>query len=197
MCGSVFDIINKKEVIEMNKKISIQKLAIAGVLIALAVALSGIYIPIGASKCFPIQHLVNVIAGTILGPWYAVAMAFITSLIRVMIGTGTLLAFPGSMVGALCCGLAFRYILPKLSFANRIPIAFLGEIIGTGILGAMAAYPIAVFVMGKEAALFSYVIPFGISTIGGALIASVLMFTLAKTGALKVMLRQTDKANKA
>ena len=69
----------------MNKKISIQKLAIAGVLIALAVALSGIYIPIGASKCFPIQHLVNVIAGTILGPWYAVAMAFITSLIRVMI----------------------------------------------------------------------------------------------------------------
>lgn len=181
----------------MNKKISIQKLAIAGVLIALAVALSGIYIPIGASKCFPIQHLVNVIAGTILGPWYAVAMAFITSLIRVMIGTGTLLAFPGSMVGALCCGLAFRYILPKLSFANRIPIAFLGEIIGTGILGAMAAYPIAVFVMGKEAALFSYVIPFGISTIGGALIASVLMFTLAKTGALKFMLRMGDKANKA
>ena len=182
----------------MNKKISIQKLAIAGVLIALAVALSGIYIPIGASKCFPIQHLVNVIAGTILGPWYAVAMAFITSLIRFMIGTGTLLAFPGSMVGALCCGLAFRYILPKLSFANRIPIAFLGEIIGTGILGAMAAYPIAVFAMGsKEAALFTYVIPFGISTIGGALIASILMFTLAKTGALKVMLRLVDKENKA
>ena len=105
----------------MNKKISIQKLAIAGVLIALAVALSGIYIPIGASKCFPIQHLVNVIAGTILGPWYAVAMAFITSLIRVMIGTGTLLAFPGSMCGALLAGLLYKY-------GKKLPFAYVGEV---------------------------------------------------------------------
>ena len=166
----------------MNKKVSIQKLAISGVLIALAVVLSGFSIPIGASKCFPIQHMVNVIAGTLLGPWYAVGMAFVTSL-----------AFPGSMVGALCCGLAFRYIFPKWSFAKRVPIAFLGEIIGTGILGAMAAFPIATFVMGKEAALFTYVIPFGVSTVGGALIASVLMFALAKTGVINMMFRQTSE----
>ena len=161
--------------------------------IALAVVLSGFSIPIGASKCFPIQHMVNVIAGTLLGPWYAVGMAFVTSLIRLIMGTGTLLAFPGSMVGALCCGLAFRYIFPKWSFAKRVPIAFLGEIIGTGILGAMAAFPIATFVMGKEAALFTYVIPFGVSTVGGALIASVLMFALAKTGVINMMFRQTSE----
>ena len=165
----------------MNKKVSIQKLAISGVLIALAVVLSGFSIPIGASKCFPIQHMVNVIAGTLLGPWYAVGMAFVTSLIRLIMGTGTLLAFPGSMVGALCCGLAFRYIFPKWSFAKRVPIAFLGEIIGTGILGAMAAFPIATF------------IPFGVSTVGGALIASVLMFALAKTGVINMMFRQTSE----
>ena len=168
----------------MNKKVSIQKLAISGVLIALAVVLSGFSIPIGASKCFPIQHMVNVIAGTLLGPWYAVGMAFVTSLIRLIMGTGTLLAFPGSMVGALCCGLAFRYIFPKWSFAKRVPIA---------ILGAMAAFPIATFVMGKEAALFTYVIPFGVSTVGGALIASVLMFALAKTGVINMMFRQTSE----
>ena len=137
--------------------------------------------------------MVNVIAGTLLGPWYAVGMAFVTSLIRLIMGTGTLLAFPGSMVGALCCGLAFRYIFPKWSFAKRVPIAFLGEIIGTGILGAMAAFPIATFVMGKEAALFTYVIPFGVSTVGGALIASVLMFALAKTGVINMMFRQTSE----
>lgn len=173
----------------MNKKISIQKLTLAGVLIALGVVLSTFSIPIGASRCFPIQHMVNVIAGTVLGPWYAAAMAFITSLIRVMMGTGTLLAFPGSMVGALCCGLAFKYLFTKHSFVKRIPIAFLGEIIGTGILGAMAAYPIATLVMGKEAALFSYVIPFGVSTLGGALIASVLVFALAKTGVLNFLFK--------
>ena len=81
----------------MNKKVSIQKLAISGVLIALAVVLSGFSIQIGASKCFPIQHMVNVIAGTLLGQWYAVGMACVTSLIRLIMGTGTLLAFPGSM----------------------------------------------------------------------------------------------------
>ena len=177
----------------MNKKVSIQKLAISGVLIALAVVLSGFSIPIGASKCFPIQHMVNVIAGTLLGPWYAVGMAFVTSLIRLIMGTGTLLAFTGSMVGALCCGLAFRYMCPKWSFAKRVPIAFLGEIIGTGILGAMAAFPIATFVMGQEAALFTYVIPVGVSTVGGALIASVLMFALAKTGVINMMFRQTSE----
>lgn len=180
----------------MNKAINIQKLAVSGMLIALGVVLSQFSIPIGASKCFPVQHMVNVIAGTVLGPWYALAMAFITSLIRLMMGTGTLLAFPGSMVGAFCCGMALRYILPKLSFAARVPIAFLGEIIGTGLLGAMAAYPIAAFVMGKEAAIFTYVIPFGISTVVGALIASVLMFALAKTGALAVLLRQLEGRKK-
>lgn len=47
--------------------------------------------------------------------------------------------------------------------------------------------------MGKEAALFTYVIPFGVSTVGGALIASVLMFALAKTGVINMMFRQTSE----
>ena len=79
---------------------SIKKTALAGMLVALTVALSGFSIPIGASKCFPIQHLVNVLAGVFLGPVYGVSMAFCVSLIRNILGTGSLLAFPGSMVGA-------------------------------------------------------------------------------------------------
>ena len=55
---------------------SIKKTALAGMLVALTVALSGFSIPIGASKCFPIQHLVNVLAGVFLGPVYGVSMAF-------------------------------------------------------------------------------------------------------------------------
>ena len=35
-------------------------------------------------------------------------MAFITSLIRVLMRTGTLLAFPGSMCGALLAGLMYK-----------------------------------------------------------------------------------------
>ena len=69
-----------------------KKLVLAAVLIALGVAASPLYIPIGASKCFPVQHLVNVLAAVLLGPWYGVSMAFVTSLLRVLIGTGSLLA---------------------------------------------------------------------------------------------------------
>ena len=144
----------------MNK-ITTRKLAIAGVLIAVGVVCSPLNFPVGASKCFPVQHLINIIASVFLGPFYGVIMAFITSLLRLATGMGTLLAFPGSMCGAL-----------------------IGGLFGTGIIGALAAYPIAVYVMGKEAALFAYVLPFIISSAGGTVIAIFLVTALKQTHAL-------------
>lgn len=160
----------------MNK-ISIKKLAVAGVLIAVGVVCSPLYFPVGASKCFPIQHLINVIAAVYLGPFYGVIMAFLTSALRLATGMGTLLAFPGSMFGALLGGLCYK-------FSKKLPLAYIGELIGTGIIGALAAYPIAVYVMGKEAALFAYVLPFMVSSAGGTLIAIFLVTALKKTHAL-------------
>ena len=49
-------------------KVNIKKLAVSAMLTAVAVSLSGFSIPIGASKCFPVQHLANVLAGVFLGP---------------------------------------------------------------------------------------------------------------------------------
>ena len=86
------------------KKKEVRKIVVSGMLIALAVSLSSFSIPIGASRCFPVQHMVNVLAAVFLGPFYGVATAFCTSLIRNLMGTGTLMAFPGSMLGAFCCG---------------------------------------------------------------------------------------------
>lgn len=156
----------------------IQKLTIAGMFIALGVALSAFYIPIGASKCFPIQHMINVLAGVVLGPWYAVGMAFATSAIRVMMGTGSLLAFPGSMIGALCCGLLYKKF-------GKLWAGCAGELLGTGVLGALACYPIANFVMGNEAAVFAYVVPFVISSFGGCVIAFFGLGVMKKTGVLQ------------
>ena len=51
-------------------KINSKKLAVSAMLTAVAVSLSTFAVPIGASKCFPIQHLCNVMAGGFLGPWY-------------------------------------------------------------------------------------------------------------------------------
>ena len=51
-------------------KISLKKTVTAAMLAALTVALSGFYIPIGVSKCYPIQHMVNVLCAIFLGPGY-------------------------------------------------------------------------------------------------------------------------------
>lgn len=162
---------------------SVKKLALAGILIAVGVVCSAFYIPIGVSKVFPVQHFINVLAGITLGPLYAVCMAFVTSLLRVSMGTGSFLAFPGSMCGATLCGLLFKYT-KKLSFA------FLGEICGTGIFGALLAYPIAVLFLSSKAAFYGFVIPFGLSSTVGATISLVLIMSLKKTGILKKLIME-------
>ncbi|MEG0570416.1 MAG: energy coupling factor transporter S component ThiW [Oscillospiraceae bacterium] len=166
---------------------STKKITIAAILIALGVICSPLSINVGFAKCFPIQHLVNVLAGVMFGPLYAVIMAFATSLIRVLMGMGTLLAFPGSMVGALCCGLLYKY-------THRLWAAYLGEIIGTGVLGALVAFPVAAFVMGKEVALFGFVLPFSASTVVGATLSVVLIKSLSKTHVLDGILKPKIKA---
>lgn len=161
-----------------------QKLTLSGVMIALCVVLSSVIVfPVGIAKCAPVQHLTNVLAAVILGPFYGVAMAFITSLIRFSTGMGTLLAFPGSMCGALLSGILFAK-------TKRTYMAVIGEIFGTGILGALIAYPMATLILQKEAALFGFVIPFSVSSIGGALISIVFIVALNKTG----MIQRTAKA---
>ncbi len=161
----------------MNTK----KLTYSAMLTAIgAISSNLIYIPIGASKCFPIQHLINVIGAVTLGPFYGVAMAFCISLIRNILGTGTLLAFPGSMIGALLAGLIYKHTKATLP-------TVLGEIFGTGILGALAAYPLAAYVLGKKVALFAFILPFSVSTIGGSILAYLLIVVLQRTKVLKLI----------
>ena len=57
------------------KNQSVFKLVLAGILVAVAVAASSFSIPVGVTKCLPVQHLVNVLAAVLLGPWYGVIMA--------------------------------------------------------------------------------------------------------------------------
>ncbi len=163
------------------KKNNIQKLAIAGVLAAVAVAGSLFSFPVLGSKCAPVQHMVNILCAVLLGPFYGVEVAFVASLIRNLLGIGSLMAFPGSMIGALLCGLTYwktKKILPTL----------LAEVFGTGILGGLCAYPIAVLFMGKasgEIAFYAYIVPFLISTGGGSFLSGILVSSLQKIGTLR------------
>ncbi len=153
-----------------------RKVAYAVVLTAIAVVLSPFFIPVGPTKVFPAQHMVNVIGAVIVGPWYALAAAVAASIIRNATGTGTLFAFPGSMIGAFIAG--YVYI-----FTRNIYLAALGEIFGTGILGALVSTLIvSPAFLGKPMDATALIIPFLASTIGGSIIGVVALLTLQRAG---------------
>ena len=148
----------------------------AVILVAIAVALSPIFIPVGIAKCFPAQHMVNVLSAVMLGPAYAVGIALISAILRNLLGLGTLLAFPGGMIGAFLAGLAYWM------FKNTY-MAGLGEVIGTGLLGSLASvWIVAPLLMGKTMALATLMLAFSISTLGGSIIGIIALHLLRKGG---------------
>ncbi len=158
----------------------ILRLTIAGILCAAAVVGSMFSFPVFSSKCSPVQHMVNVLCAVLLGPWYGVICAFVASLLRNLLGLGSLLAFPGSMLGALLCAVAYKY-------TKRLSVTVLAEVFGTAVLGGLSAYPIAVLFMGVGAgsvAFYAYVVPFLISTAVGAVIAGAVLYALKRNGVL-------------
>lgn len=159
---------------------NIKKLSTAGVLCAVAVAGSLISFPVFGSKCAPVQHMVNIFCAVLLGPGYGVMAAFVASLIRNLLRMGSLMAFPGSMFGALICGIVYKK-------THNIIATMIGEVAGTSILGGLCAYPVAIFLMGKSAAgiaFYAYIIPFFISTAMGAVISGIIVFSIKKAGLL-------------
>lgn len=164
----------------MRSDSSVKKLAVAAILVAVAVVGSMFSFPVLASRCSPVQHMVNILCAVFLGPWYGFAAAFLASLLRNLLGLGTLLAFPGSMVGTLLCGLMYHKTRSLLATCGA-------EVFGTGVLGGLAAWPVAVFLLGKTAAVYAYIGPFLVSTAGGAIIAGAVLFALKRSGGLNAM----------
>jgi energy-coupling factor transport system ATP-binding protein len=118
--------------------------------------------------------MINVIAAVMLGPAYAVGIALAAAMLRNILGLGTLLAFPGGMIGALLAGLAYR-------FSKNIYLAGLGEVLGTGLLGAVvSAWLIGPVLMGKSMALATLIIAFSVSTIGGTIIGLIILHLLRR-----------------
>ena len=150
---------------------STKKLTLAAVLTAIAVVGSLISFPVLGSRCAPVQHMVNVFCAVLLGWRYGVGAAFTASLLRNLFGLGSLLAFPGSMFGAFLSGIVYAK-------TKNIWLTVLAEAFGTGIIGGLAAYPIAILFMGKVAgdiAFYVYVVPFLISTVCGAALAGLVV----------------------
>lgn len=133
-----------------------------------------LWFPAGVAKAYPVQHMVNVLAAVLLGPFPAVLIAFLTSLLRVMLGLGTVVAFPGSIIGAFLAGMLYKHFGRKF-------LAMTGEIVGTGVFGSLFSVPIANLVMGSTLGALAFLPSFLVSSISGAILGYVIVVRVSHT----------------
>jgi len=170
------------------------RVATAALFVALGIALSPFSIPVLGARIFPVQSLLNVLGAFFLGPVYALLVALIVSLIRNATGLGTPLAYMGSMPGALLAALAFWGVMRGTQvdergtfFPRRMLFAMFaaagGEILGTGILGAIVdGAVVAPVILHHRILLTLYLLPFLLAALIGSLAACALGIVLWKTG---------------
>ncbi|MFC3041695.1 energy coupling factor transporter S component ThiW [Virgibacillus xinjiangensis] len=155
-------------------------LTVMAVFIAIGTITSQLlWFPAGIAKAYPVQHAINVMAAVILGPGPAIVIAFMISLLRNMLGLGTLLAFPGAMVGAFLAGILYRWLGRKIWAAA-------GEAVGSGIVGALFAVPFANILMGSSAGALAFIPPFVVSSSTGAIIGWFIVTKLSTNNALEL-----------
>jgi energy coupling factor transporter S component ThiW len=157
----------------MQRK-STLRLTMMALLVAIGtVGSSFLWFPAGIAKAYPVQHAVNVIAAVTLGPGPAVVIALAIGLIRNLLGIGTILAFPGGMIGAFLAGCLYKW-------TRKTYAAAAGEVIGTGIIGSLVSVPISALLLGKNVGAFAFVPAFLISSLTGAILSLMLLPALKR-----------------
>ena len=163
----------------MNRT-AIKKMILCAIFAGLAFVLNTfVYFPAMA----PFQHFVDVLAAVFLGPWYACASAFICGVLRMMSGR-TIQAITGAVFGPILGGLLYQK-------TKNVYLVFLGEVVGTGLFGALASYPLMKLFYSLDVQNPLYYIPFYTpsAVVGGAMgVAVLLMFK--KSGVLERMLNE-------
>ena len=158
-----------------------RKVAYAVVLVAIGVILAPYTsFPVGIAKVNPTQHFVNVIGAVVLGPWWAVIIAAVIGVIRNAMGVGTLLAFPGGMIGAFLAGCFYR-------LKPNVYLAASGEILGTGFIApVVSALLVAPVFMKKAIPLLALIPSFLASTVAGAVLGVLALKLLKRADILKL-----------
>ena len=119
----------------------------------------------------PMAHFINVTCAVLLGPWYAFLCALAIGLIRMAFMGIPPLALTGAVFGAALSGILYRASKGKIIFA------FLGEVIGTGIIGAIVSYPVMALLWGRTGLTWLFYVP---SFIAGTLIGGSIAFLFLK-----------------
>ena len=158
----------------MQRRLHLKKMVFTAVLSAMSFVLSTfVYFPSMA----PFQHFMNVLAAVFVGPYYGFLSALLTGLMRMMCGR-SIQAVVGAIFGAFLSGLLYQK-------SKKLYMAVIGEVIGTGFISAMVAYPLMKFIYGMDLTSPFYYIPFyAPSSILGAILAVVVLWILKRNGLL-------------
>lgn len=150
-----------------------------GFFVALGVVISPI---LRIEGMCPMAHLINITCAVFMGPGYAILCAFLIGIIRMMVMGIPPLALTGAVFGAALSG-----ILYKVSHGKLI-MAVIGEIVGTGIIGAIVSYPVMTYICGREGLTWFFYVPsFICGTLIGGSIAFVFLLKLQSAGVLKTI----------
>jgi len=153
------------------------------------------FFPFLGTLAFPGQHLVNAVAGVILGPWWASLIAILVGTYRNFVGIGTLFAYPGGIPGAIVVGLVYRLL--RRRFNPKVAIlAALFEPVGTVLIGGTISLLIIAPAIGHKAAglipqlgiigaLTQFYIGWAASSIPGAVIGYLVLIALTQFQAIK------------
>ena len=169
----------RKEDIQVKGSKNLIKMVVLSMLIALGVVISPI---LRVEGMCPMAHLINIVCSVLLGPWYSLLCATLIGIIRMAFMGIPPLALTGAVFGAFLSGVLYRVS------KGKIICAVLGEIIGTGILGAVVSYPVMRFIWGRDGLGWVFYIPsFVAGTLIGGSIAYFFLRKLADTGNLTKM----------
>ena len=160
----------------MKTSKAILKLVVLAMLIALGVVISPI---LRVEGMCPMAHLINIVCSVLLGPWYSLLCATLIGIIRMVTMGIPPIALTGAVFGAFLSGVFYR------ASKGKIICGVLGEIFGTGIIGAIASYPVMTLLWGKEGLSWLFYVPsFICGTLIGGSIAYVFLRKLAANGML-------------
>ena len=152
----------------MNVKNRLIKMTFLAMMIAIGVVISPI---LRVEGMCPMAHLINIVCSVMMGPWYSLVCATLIGIIRMMFMGIPPLALTGAVFGAFLSGMLYRVS------GGRMIFAVVGEVIGTGIIGAIVSYPVMAFLMGRGGLSLMFYVP---SFICGTLIGGSVAFIFLK-----------------
>lgn len=133
----------------------------------------------------PMAHFINIVVAVFMGPWYSLGCAIMIGILRMALMGIPPLALTGAIFGAALSGILYRLSKGKLW------AAILGEIIGTGVIGAIVSYPVMALLWGRSGLTWMFYVPgFFMGTIIGGSIAFVFLLSMKHNGMLLKLQRK-------